>query len=112
MTAAITLGAQIDALAAVIASRAGADPGSSYTAQLLAAGVARCAKKFGEEAVEVAIAAAQGDRAALTTEAADALYHLLVLLQAAGVSGEDIAAALAARSGTSGLQEKASRAGS
>lgn len=112
MTGAITLGAQIDALAAVIAARAGADPGSSYTAQLLAAGPARCAKKFGEEAVEAAIAAAQNDRAALTAEAADVLYHLLVLLQAAGVSGEDVAAALAGRSGTSGLQEKASRAGS
>lgn len=107
-----TLGAEIDALATVIASRVGADPGSSYTAQLLAAGAARCAKKFGEEAVEAAIAAAQNDRAALTAEAADVLYHLLVLLQAAGVSGDDVVAALAKRSGVSGLQEKASRVGS
>lgn len=103
------LSEELDRLAATIAARAGADPSTSYTAQLLAAGAARCAKKFGEEAVEAAIAAAQNDRAALTAEAADVLYHLLVLLQAAGVSTDDVAAALAARTGQSGLQEKASR---
>ena len=105
----MSLGAELDRLAGVVAARVGGDPSSSYTAQLLAAGPARCAKKFGEEAVETIIAASQGDRAAIAAEAADALYHLIVLLQAAGVSTDEVAAVLANRSGTSGLQEKASR---
>jgi len=108
----MTLGAELDRLAATIADRADADPASSYTAKLLAAGPARCAKKLGEEAVEAAIAAAQGDREGLAAEAADVLYHLLVLLTAAGVAPADVATALAARTGQSGLQEKASRPGS
>jgi phosphoribosyl-ATP pyrophosphohydrolase len=105
----MSLGAELDKLALVVAARVGGDPSSSYTAQLLAAGPARCAKKFGEEAVETIIAATQGDRTAIAAEAADALYHLIVLLQAAGVGPDEVAAALAQRSGTSGLQEKASR---
>ena len=105
----MSLGAELDKLAGVVAARVGGDPSSSYTAQLLAAGPARCAKKFGEEAVETIIAATQGDRTAIAAEAADALYHLIVLLQAAGVGPDEVAAALAKRSGTSGLQEKASR---
>ena len=105
----MSLGAELDRLAATIATRAGDDPNTSYTAKLLAAGAARCAKKFGEEAVEAAIAAAQNDPTGLTAEAADVLYHLLVLMRAAGVSPDAVAAALAARAGTSGLQEKASR---
>jgi len=105
----MSLGAELEKLAEVVAARVGGDPSSSYTAQLLAAGPARCAKKFGEEAVETIIAASQGDRAAIAAEAADALYHLIVLLQAAGVSTDEVAAVLANRSGTSGLQEKASR---
>lgn len=105
----MSLGAELEKLAEVVAARAGGDPSSSYTAQLLAAGPARCAKKFGEEAVETIIAASQGDRAAIAAEAADALYHLIVLLQAAGVGTDEVAAVLANRSGTSGLQEKASR---
>jgi phosphoribosyl-ATP pyrophosphohydrolase len=105
----MSLGAELDRLAGVVAARVGGDPSSSYTAQLLAAGPARCAKKFGEEAVETIIAASQGDRAAIAAEAADALYHLIVLLQAAGVGTDEVAAVLANRSGTSGLQEKASR---
>jgi phosphoribosyl-ATP pyrophosphohydrolase len=105
----MSLGAELDKLAGVVAARVGGDPSSSYTAQLLAAGPARCAKKFGEEAVETIIAATQGDRTAIAAEAADALYHLIVLLQAAGVGPDEVAAALAQRSGTSGLQEKASR---
>lgn len=105
----MSLGEVIDALAATVESRRGADPDASYTAKLLAAGPARAAKKFGEEAVETVIAAVSGDRAETAKEAADALYHLLVLLIAAGVTPGDVAAELARRAGTSGLAEKAAR---
>ena len=96
------------ALAATVEARRGADPASSYTAQLLA-DPARAAKKLGEEAVEAAIAAVQGDREALAGEAADVLYHWLVLLAAAGVELDAVAAKLEARTGRSGLDEKAAR---
>ena len=99
----------IDRLFATIASRKGADPETSYTAKLLAAGVEKCAKKFGEEAVETVIAAASRDPKALTSESADVLYHLLTLWAAAGIAPDDVYAALKAREGQSGLQEKASR---
>lgn len=105
----MTLGRELDALAQTIAARAGADPAASYTAKLLAQGPAKCAKKLGEEAVEAAIAAVQGDREALAAEAADVIYHLLVTLQAVGVTTDSVAAALAARQGQSGLAEKAQR---
>jgi phosphoribosyl-ATP pyrophosphohydrolase len=95
-------------LDAVIASRMGGDTASSYTAQLLADPV-RAAKKLGEEAVETVIAAAQGDREALAAESADLIYHWLVVLAAAGVSLDMVAAKLEAREGTSGLAEKAGR---
>lgn len=103
-----TLGEELDALAETIAARAekGA-AGTSYTVELLNAGVARCAKKFGEEATETVIAATTGEN--LASEAADALYHLLVLLKAAGVSPEDVAATLHKRRAQSGLEEKAGR---
>ncbi|GAB4528465.1 MAG: phosphoribosyl-ATP diphosphatase [Amphiplicatus sp.] len=104
-----TLGAALDRLAATIEARRGADPETSYTAFLLAGGPARCAKKFGEEATETVIAAVEGDAAALAGEAADALYHLLALLAAAGVPPEAVAAALARREGVSGHAEKAAR---
>lgn len=104
-----SLGAVIDRLAATIAARREADPDASYTAHLLSQGVDHCARKFGEEAVEMIVAAVQGDADALAAEAGDALYHLLATLAAAGVSPDDVAAALAAREGTSGLAEKASR---
>lgn len=104
-----TLGNALDTLATTIASRAGGDPKESYTASLLAAGPEKCAKKLGEEAVEAALACVSGDKAAFAGEAADVLYHLLVALQAAGVSPADVAAALEARQGTSGHAEKASR---
>lgn len=104
-----SLGAELDHLSATIAARAGEDAKSSYTASLLAAGVEKCAKKLGEEAVETAIAAARGDKQHIAAEAADVVYHLLVLLKATGVSGEDVAAVLKARRGVSGLDEKASR---
>ena len=96
-------------LEAVIASRRGADPASSYTAKLLAGGPTLAAKKFGEEAVEAVLAAAQGDKDALAAESADVIYHWLVLLAASGVSLDEVAAKLEAREGASGLDEKASR---
>ena len=92
-----------------IAERKDADPKSSYTAQLLAEGVERVAKKFGEEAIELVIAAAGGNPQAAEAEAADLIYHWLVLLAACGVSLDAVAAKLAAREGTSGIAEKAGR---
>ena len=105
-----TLAAALTRLQATIDARRGADPKSSYTAQLLA-DPARAAKKFGEEAVEAVIAAVQADKEALAAEGADVLYHFLVLLAAAGVSPDAVAEKLAAREGRSGLDEKASRQG-
>ena len=99
----------LDRLAATIETRKGASPDSSYTAKLLADGVERAAKKLGEEAVEVVIAAVQQDRDGLAAESADLLYHFLVVLAAAGVSLDDVAARLESREGRSGLDEKAGR---
>lgn len=96
-------------LAATILARKGADPEGSWTARLLARGPEKCAEKFGEEAVEAIIEAVKGDRARLTAEAADALYHLLVMCAARDVTLQDIEAELAARTQRSGLAEKASR---
>jgi phosphoribosyl-ATP pyrophosphohydrolase len=96
-------------LAATIAARVGADPSTSWTARLLADGPERCARKFGEEAVEAVIEAVRGDPARLTAEAADVIYHLLVMCAARGVSLEMIEAELARREGQSGLAEKAGR---
>ena len=97
------------ALAATIAARKGADPETSWTAKLLAKGPEKCAEKFGEEAVEAIIEAVKGDRARLTAEAADVLYHLLVMLAARDVTLADVEAELARREGTSGIAEKAAR---
>lgn len=99
----------LDALDRIVAERAAASPEASYTAKLIAGGPARAAKKLGEEAVEAAIAAVQGDRAALAAEAADVLYHLLVVLRGAGVPLQDVMSELERRTAQSGLQEKASR---
>lgn len=99
----------LDRLFATIAARKGGDASSSYTAKLLAAGVEKCAKKFGEEAVETVIAAVQRDKSELAKESADVLYHLLVVWAAAGITPEDVYAVLKAREGISGLDEKASR---
>jgi phosphoribosyl-ATP pyrophosphohydrolase len=99
----------IHRLAATIDARRGADPGQSWTAQLLARGPEACAQKFGEEAVEAVIEAVRGDPARLTAEAADTLYHLLVMCAARGVTLADIEAELARREGSSGLAEKARR---
>ena len=100
----------LDRLAATIAARKGADPSTSYTAQLLA-DPSRAAKKLGEEAVETVIAAASSDKDAIAAESADLIYHWLVLLAASGVSLDAVAEKLAAREGRSGLEEKASRKG-
>ena len=96
-------------LAATIASRKGTDPESSWTAKLLSKGPEKCAEKFGEEAVEAIIEAVKGDRAKLTSEAADVLYHLLVMLAARDVTLADVLAELERREGTSGIAEKAAR---
>lgn len=99
----------LDDLAQIIADRAKADPDSSWTAKLLAKGPEKCAEKFGEEAIEAIIEATKGDSARLTSEAADVLFHLLVMLQSRGVALSDVMAELDRRQGTSGLDEKASR---
>ncbi|MBR2658101.1 MAG: phosphoribosyl-ATP diphosphatase [Loktanella sp.] len=99
----------LDDLAQLIASRKDADPTSSWTAQLLAKGPEKCAEKFGEEAIEAIIEAVKGDREKLTSEAADVLYHLLVMLTARDVALSDVIAELARRQGTSGISEKAGR---
>ena len=96
-------------LAATIAARKGADPDTSWTAKLLASGPDKCAEKFGEEAVEAIIEAVKGDRAKLTAEAADVIYHLLVMLAARDVSLDDVLAELQRREGKSGIAEKAAR---
>lgn len=99
----------LERLAAVISARKGADPDTSWTAKLLAKGPEKCAEKFGEEAVEAIIEAVKGDREKLTAEAADVLYHLLVMLAARDVTLDAVLAVLAAREGTSGVAEKAAR---
>ena len=99
----------LDRLFATIAARKGADPASSYTAKLLAEGVEKCAKKFGEEATETVIAAISRDKTELAKESADTLYHLAVLWAASGITPEDVDAVLRAREGQSGLAEKAAR---
>ena len=96
-------------LAATIEARKTADPESSWTAKLLAKGPEKCAEKFGEEAVEAIIEAVKGDKAKLTAEAADVLYHLLVMLAARDVTLANVLAELEKRAGTSGIAEKAAR---
>jgi len=97
-------------LFAVIESRKGADPSVSRTAHLFDRGVQKIAQKVGEEAVEAAIAAVAGKRAELVGESADLIYHLFVLWSAMGITPEDVYAELARREGTSGIEEKSSRA--
>ncbi|MFY0680572.1 MAG: phosphoribosyl-ATP diphosphatase [Thalassovita sp.] len=99
----------LDDLAATIAARASADPDSSWTAKLLAKGPEKCAEKFGEEAVEAIIEAVKNDKAGLTSEAADVLFHLLVMLQSRDVPLSDVMEELARRQGVSGIAEKAAR---
>ncbi len=103
-------GFSLEQLAETIAQRARSGDPSTYSAKLVGEGVAKCAQKLGEEAVEAALAAVQGDREELTREAADVLYHLLVLLEVAGVPFSAVKAELGRRTGQTGLEEKAARA--
>lgn len=105
------IGDALSRLMATIEARRGDDPSASYTASLLAKGPARCAKKFGEEAIEAALAGAMADKAELAAESADVLYHLAVLLAANNLTFDDVARELTAREGTSGHEEKAGRSG-
>ena len=100
---------QLDALWSDVVKKSVASPDESYTAKLISKGVSKCAKKFGEEAVELALASVSNDKIETTKEAADVLYHFLVLLQASGVAPEDVMAELKRREGTGGLVEKAAR---
>jgi len=93
----------------IVEARAAADPSESWTAKLVAAGQPRAAKKLGEEAVETVIAAIENDRAALASEAADLLYHLMVVLKIGGIRLQEVLGELERRTGQSGLAEKASR---
>ena len=96
-------------LAARVKERAQASAETSYTRKLIDRGVAHCAKKLGEEAVETALAAVGEDNERVVAEAADLLYHLLVVLEVRGIALAEVEAALAQRTGLSGLEEKASR---
>lgn len=102
-------GFSLSDLERIVAERASASPDQSWTAKLFAAGQAKAAKKLGEEAVETVIAAISQDRKNLTDEAADLLYHLLVVLKIADIPLSDVFAELERRTGQSGLEEKASR---
>lgn len=99
----------LEKLALTIKARRADDAAKSYTRQLLDSGPEKCAKKLGEEAVETVIAGVHQNDAALKAEAADLLYHLLVLLESRGVALAEVLAVLEGRMGTSGLEEKASR---
>ncbi|MCX2724778.1 phosphoribosyl-ATP diphosphatase [Roseibium salinum] len=99
----------LDDLDAIIAARAKSADETSYTRKLVNKGVAKCAQKLGEEAVEAAIAAVREDRQELTAEAADVLYHLLVVLNVSEVPLDDVMKELGRRTGQTGLEEKASR---
>ena len=99
----------LDGLFGLIESRRGCDPDASYTARLFNDGRARIARKVGEEALEVVIAALSEGKEKLAAESADLLYHLLVLWADADVKPDDVWAELARREGVSGLAEKAAR---
>ena len=99
----------LEDLEARVALRASASPEESYTAKLISRGMNKTAQKLGEEATEAVIAAVTGDRAELVKESADVLFHLLVVLNAAGVPLSDVMAELDARTAQSGLAEKAAR---
>ena len=96
-------------LAKTIEARKGADPESSWTAKLLSKGPEKAAEKFGEEAVEAIIEAVKGDKAALTREAADVIYHLMVMIAARDIALSDVLAELERRTSQSGISEKANR---
>lgn len=96
-------------LEVVIADRLANGDETSYTRKLGSRGMPKCAQKLGEEAVETVIAAVSGDRASIVSEAADLLYHLLIVLRLSDVGVDDVMAELAGRTGRSGLEEKAAR---
>ncbi|MCR9111031.1 phosphoribosyl-ATP diphosphatase [Marivita sp. XM-24bin2] len=99
----------LEELEQIVANRATASIDESWTAKLLAKGPEKCAEKFGEESIEAIIEAIKGDRDRLTSEAADVLFHLLVMLKSRDVALADVMSELARRQGQSGLQEKAAR---
>ncbi|MEM6578443.1 MAG: phosphoribosyl-ATP diphosphatase [Pseudomonadota bacterium] len=101
----------LEDLEAIIAARATASPDASWTAKLLAKGPEKVAEKFGEEAIEAIVEAVRGDPARLTSEAADVLFHLLVMLRSRDIPVADVMAELEARTAQSGLAEKAARPG-
>ena len=102
-------GFSLSDLEMIVAERGRSGAPDSWTAKLFAGGQERAAKKFGEEAVETVIAAIQGDKARLTSESADALYHLLVVLGIAGIPLADVMRELEGRTGQSGIAEKSAR---
>ncbi|MET3616082.1 phosphoribosyl-ATP pyrophosphohydrolase [Rhizobium aquaticum] len=102
-------GFSLSDLEAIVATRAKASPEESWTAKLYAGGQPKAAKKLGEEAIEAVMAAVTNDRENLTYEAADLIYHLLVVLGIAGIPISDVIAELERRTAQSGLEEKASR---
>ncbi|NNU69484.1 phosphoribosyl-ATP diphosphatase [Rhizobium sp. WYCCWR 11152] len=102
-------GFSLSDLESIVAERSKASPEQSWTAKLVAAGQPKAAKKLGEEAIEAVMAAVTGDRDNLTYEAADVLYHLLVVLKIAEIPLENVMAELERRTAQSGLKEKASR---
>ncbi len=102
-------GEVLDRLWAVVVDRRSADPAHSHSARLLSRGTSKVAQKFGEEAVECLIEAVAGNNAALVSESADVLYHLLVMWVAAGIEPADVWSELVRREGVSGVIEKASR---
>ncbi|HSI42681.1 MAG TPA: phosphoribosyl-ATP diphosphatase [Xanthobacteraceae bacterium] len=102
-------GVTLDQLAAIVAERAAGGGPPSYTRSLLDKGIAKCAQKLGEEAVETVIAAVSGPDEAVVAEVADLLYHLLVVLEARGIKLAAVQAELGRRTGRTGLEEKAAR---
>ncbi|MEK7661667.1 MAG: phosphoribosyl-ATP diphosphatase [Pseudomonadota bacterium] len=104
-----TIGQALDQLFLTIASKRGKDIGKSYSATLLNAGPKKCAKKFGEEAVELAIAIAAENKVEIAEEAADLLFHFAAAIIASGVDANEVSRVLAKRRGIGGLEEKASR---
>ena len=100
---------KLEDLVKIINSRANADPSESWTAKLLAQGPEKCAEKFGEEAVEAIIEAVKGDNNALISEAADVIFHYLVMLKSREINFDDVMNELKSRTNKSGLREKEER---
>ncbi len=100
---------KLEDLVKAINARAEADPSESWTAKLLSQGPEKCAEKFGEEAVEAIIEAVKGDNKALISEAADVIFHYLVMLKSRNINFEDVMEELKNRTNKSGLREKEDR---